>query len=254
MVKLSLCLVLIVLTTSFGVAQNDKRETVTQSIQWLAVTSNLKISQRVSILVDGQFRQAAQMEPMQYQARTGVDIKLNKNFSIVPVGYVYTWNDRYGKQPAAHINNEHRIWEQATYKHTAGKIQLEHRLRVEQRFLEHHSVDEHGHVTYDGYSVLQHRLRYRLQARMPLSRTTETKSYYAIVYDEIFASRGENVSFDHPDQNRIFAGAGYQFHKDFSLQAGGIYQMLIKRNGAQQENNVGVLIQLVYNIDMMRGN
>lgn len=241
-------------STLFVAAQSESRESVTQTIQWFAVTSHLKISDRVSILVDGQLRQAGHMEPMQYQARTGVDIKLNKNFSIVPVGYVYTWNHLYGKQPAAHINNEHRIWEQATYKHRAGRIQLEHRVRLEQRFLEHHSVDAQGQVTNDGYSVLQHRLRYRLQARMPFSRDSDTATYYALVYDEIFVSRGENLSFDHPDQNRVFAGVGYQFHKDLSLQAGGIYQMLIKRNGAQQENNVGVLIQLVYNIDLTRAN
>jgi len=31
-----------------------------------------------------------------------------------------------------------------------------------------------------------------------------------------------------------------------------LYQMLIKKNGAQQENNVGTLIQVGYNLDFSK--
>jgi len=221
----------------------------------VAVSSSLKVTNRVSILIDGQFRQANHLDPMQYQARTALELKLNDHLSFVPLGYVYTWNYRYGKQPTAFINNEHRTWEQLTYKHHAGRIHFEHRVRLEQRFLQHHSVTSSGDVIDDGYSVLQHRLRYRLQARIPLNNPTiEPRTYYAIVYDEIFKSWGENITFDNPDQNRLFAGIGYQFEKNFSMHMGGIYQILIKRNGAQQENNVGVLLQLTYNFDLRKKN
>ncbi|HTF20254.1 MAG TPA: DUF2490 domain-containing protein [Chryseolinea sp.] len=253
MVKFSLCLAFVFAAFHFANGQDGDRETVTQSIQWAAVTSSVKVSKRLSILVDGQFRQAGQLEPMQYQARTGLDIKVNDHFSIVPMGYVYTWNFQYGKQPTAIVNNEHRTWQQVMYKHDAGIVHFEHRLRLEQRFLQHHSVTSNGDVVDDGYSVLQHRLRYRLQARIPLNnRTIDPKTYYAIIYDEIFKSWGENITFDSPDQNRVFAGVGYQFEKNFSMHMGGIYQMVIKRNGAQQENNLGVLLQLTYNIDLMK--
>lgn len=253
MVKFSLCLVFVFGAFQFATGQDDNREKVTQSIQWAAVSSHLKASKRIYILVDGQFRQAGQLDPMQYQGRVGVDIKLNDHFSIVPMGYVYTWNYQYGKQPTTFVNNEHRTWQQVMYKHQAGIVQFEQRLRLEQRFLQHHSITSSGDVVDDGYSVLQHRLRYRLQARIPLNtRTIEQKTYYAIVYDEIFRSWGENVTFDHPDQNRVFAGVGYQFEKNFAMHMGGIYQMVIKRNGAQQENNIGVLLQLTYNIDLTK--
>jgi hypothetical protein len=252
-VKLSLCFAFVFVAFHFANGQDDNRETVTQSIQWAAVTSHVKVSKRLSILIDGQFRQAGQLEPMQYQARTGLDVKINDHFSIVPVGYVYTWNFLYGKQPATFANNEHRTWQQVMYKHNAGIAHLEHRARLEQRFLQHHSVTSSGEVVDDGYSVLQHRLRYRLQARIPLNnKTIDPKTYYAIVYDEIFMSWGENVTYDYPDQNRVFAGIGYQFEKNFSMHLGGLYQIIIKRNGAQQENNIGALLQLTYNIDLTK--
>ena len=253
MVKFSLCLAFVFGAFQLANGQDGNRETVTQSIQWVAVSSNLKVSKRVHIILDGQFRQAGAFEPMQYQARTGFDIKLNDHFSFVPVGYVYTWNYQYGKQPASFANNEHRVWQQVMYKHHAGIVHFEHRLRMEERFLQHHTMTHSGDVIDDGYNVLQYRLRYRLQARVPLSgRTIEPKTYYAIAYDEIFKSWGENVTFEKPDQNRLFLGIGYQFEKNFSMHMGGIYHMLIKKNGAQQENNVGVLLQLTYNIDLTK--
>ena len=253
MVKFSLCLAFLFGAFQLALGQDGGRETVTQSIQWVAVSSNLKVSKRLSILLDGQFRQAGSLDPMQYQARTGLDIKLNDHFSIVPLGYVYTWNFLYGKQPATYVNNEHRIFQQVVYKHHAGIVQFEQRLRFEQRFLQTHSTTSSGEVVDNGYDVLQYRLRYRFQARVPLNgRSIDPKTYYAIAYDEVFKSWGENVTYENPDQNRVFIGVGYQFEKNFAMHMGGIYHMLIKRNGAQQENNFGVLLQLTYNIDLTK--
>src|SRR3712207_9011964 len=58
-------------------------------------------------------------------------------------------------------------------------------------------------------------------------------------YTTLFRSWGDHVTFHEPDQNRIFTGIGYQFNTDLSLQGGFLYQMLIKSNGAKQENNLG---------------
>src|SRR5690242_19015818 len=99
---------------SYG--QDGERETVTHSNQWVALSSNLKVANCVSVILDGQFRQAGHLDPMQYQVRTAVEIKLNDHLSIVPLGYVYTWNYMYAKQPAAFVNNEHRTCQQLAYK------------------------------------------------------------------------------------------------------------------------------------------
>lgn len=253
MVKFLICFALVFGVIQLATAQSTERQTVNQSIQWAAFTSQLKVSNKLSVLLDGQFRQTGSLDPMQYQARTGLDIRINEHFSLVPVGYVYTWNYQYGKQPSAFANNEHRLWQQVMFKHDAGIVDFEHRLRLEQRFLQHHSVNDHGQVTYDGYSIFQQRLRYRLQARIPMNnKTFEPGTYYAIIYDEIFKSWGEKVSYSDPDQNRVFAGLGYQFEKNFSMHIGGIYQLLVKQNGMQQENNFGLLMQITYNINLAR--
>lgn len=244
-------IVLLTLSSLVSLAQPADREIVNQSIEWFSVTTNWKVSPRISLIVEGQFRQAEFFQPMQYQFRTGAEITLNKHFSIVPVGYVYTWNYKYGEQPAAFKNNEHRVWEQVTYKHSVSRLKLSHRLRFEQRFLQTHTDNGDGHVVNNGYNTFQKRLRYRFQAVVPLNHAAlDPKTWFVSLYDEAFLSWGEGVTFHEPDQNRLYGGVGYQVAKPLSVQAGMLYHMLTKANGAKQENNVGVQVQVVYNIDL----
>ena len=251
MIKLSSSLIFtLVLSLQLAFGQSSERETVTQALQWLAITSNIKMTQRLSWVVEGQFRFADDFDQQQYQARTALDIKINEQFSVVPLGYVYTWNYKYGKQPTAFENNEHRIWQQVFYKHNVNRLKVDHRLRLEERFIQQHHETSDGSVVDDGYVLNQTRLRYRLMARLPLNKSSiEPGTFFASVYDEIFYSWGEHVTYERPDQNRIFAGVGYQFDKKLTLQGGCLYQMLVKSNGAKQENNIGLQLMVTYNVD-----
>lgn len=242
-------LLLFFIGTTF--AQSSSRETVNQSIEWFAVATTIKIHQHVSIITEGQFRFVQSFDPMQFQSRTGIDFHLNKNLSVL-VGYVYVWNPKYGKQPATFVNNEHRIYEQLNYKHSIGKWMLSHRLRLEQRYLQVH-INQGGIIFDDGYSLDVNRARYRFYATLPLNNEKlDPKTFSFNVYDEIFASWGSPITYNKPDQNRIFIGMGYQFTKMISIQAGALYQMLIKANGTKQENNIGIQAQFNYNFDFTR--
>jgi hypothetical protein len=235
-----------------GFSQPAGREVVTQPAEWFAVTSMIKVHDRVSVMAEGQFRYVKNFEPMQFQLRTGVEVTLNKHWSVVPVGYVYTWNERYGEQPARFVNHEHRFWEQVTFKHAIGRFNISHRGRLEQRHIQVHSESD-GHVIDHGYDQFLNRVRYRFMANIPLNNPAmDAKTVYASLYDEVFYSWGKGITFEEPDQNRIFAGAGYQFTKLVSMQAGFYYQMLIKSNGTMQENNVGFQVQVNYNFDFTK--
>jgi hypothetical protein len=240
----------LVLSLQLVFGQSGERETVTQPLQWFSISSNIKMNNRLSWLVEGQFRYADDFDQQQYQARTALDIKINEHFSVVPLAYVYTWNYLYGKQPVVFENNEHRIWQQVFYKHNLSRFKVDHRLRLEERFIQQHHITSDGSVVDDGYVLNQTRLRYRLMARLPLnSASIEPGTFFAAIYDELFYSWGEHVTYQKPDQNRIYAGAGYQFNKNLTLQGGVLYQMLVKSNGAKQENNIGLQVQVTYNVD-----
>lgn len=228
------------------------RETVTQPIEWMALTTNLEIQKHWSLILEGQFRYTGSFDPMQFQFRTAVERQMPKGFSIVPLGYVYTWNPLYGKQPNTYVNNEHRLWQQVGFKHHTGRVRFNHRLRVEQRYLQVH-VNQNGEVINKGYDLFLNRIRYRFQVQVPINNNEMTaKTFFAAVANEGFLSWGKNVTYHRPDQNRIYAGIGYQFTKRTTLQGGFNYQLLIKAGGAKQENNIGFLTQLNYNLSLLK--
>jgi hypothetical protein len=230
----------------------QQRETVTQGIEWFSATSTLQLNKRVFLMAEGHLRFAQNFEPMQLQIRTGAEITLNKQWSILPLGYVYTGNPLYGKQPADFVNNEHRLFEQMMFKHAAGKIKLSHRVRLEQRFTQVHTV-ENNEIVDHGYDLYTNRLRYRFQLQFPLVSGSDGAALLSgVFYDEIFISFGDAVTYHGPDQNRIFVGVAYHFSKDLSLQGGPFYQMLVKSGGTKQENNIGVMISLAHSLDLSK--
>jgi hypothetical protein len=249
----SLAVLFLLFSFQVSLSQSSSRQIVNQPLEWFSMSSNMKMSKRLSVYAEGQFRYVSNLQPQQFQARTALDIKVNDHFTLTPIGYVYTWNSKYGKQPAAFANNEHRIWEQVVYKHKISRVNFSHRLRLEQRFIQVHTNADDGSLVDQGYDNRQNRLRYRFMATVPIAHAKiEAKTFFASVYDEAFVSWGNNITYHKPDQNRLYAGLGYQATTVFSIQAGCLYQMLVKSNGAKQENNVGIQVQATYNLDFTK--
>jgi len=231
----------------------QSRQVITQPTEWFMLTSNIKLSKRVGFTFDAQFRFSKNFENMQHFVRNGLDVYVNKQFSFVPVGYMYVWNFRYGELPSKFADNEHRIWQQVFYKHPIGKWRLTHRLRLEQRFLQSHSLSPTGEEIDNGYNIFRNRIRYRVVAQYPLQgETIQPKSFFVGGMNELFYSWGKDVKTYEMDQNRFFAGVGYQINKDFYIWPGFFYQYLLRSNGAIQENNVGFLVWITYNFDFSK--
>lgn len=242
----------LIFVTSLVHKTKAQREVASQSIQWFALASNIKVSKQISIIGEGQFRYVNGFEPMQFQFRTGVDVLLNKYFSIIPLGYAYVWNPIYGKQPATFANNEHRIFEHLQFKHEAGRFNFNHRLQLEQRFIQAYE-NVNGETIYNGYDFFLNRLRYRLAVTIPFNQPgMEPGAFYASLYNEIFWDFGKSAIYKDPDQNRAFAGVGYKVNTMVSFQAGFLYQIFIKLSGTKQENNTGFQMQLTYDFDLTK--
>lgn len=240
-------------SSAFVGAQSTSRETVDQSTTWFNLGTTVKLSQRWSASVDGQLAYSQLLENMQHQIAVSGTYAINSKISITPMGYAYTWNFKYGKQPAGFVNNEHRMFQQAAFSHKLNFISISHRLRVEERFSQNYSATNTGEGADNSYSVYQTRFRFRVVANVPLNKKSiEDKTLYLSIWDEAFVSRGKTITYHGINQNRFFAGLGYRFNKLFTAQGGFYSQTLIKSNGAKQENNLGVLVQVTYNIDLSK--
>lgn len=245
-------LVLFVSTVVHGYGQAPA--VVNQPIQWLSVFANFKFAKHLSLYTDMHIRHVDDFQPMQNQYRVGLEYLVNDKISFIPIGYVYTRNFIYGAQPTTYENNERRIFQQFMIRHKAGRFRFFQRIRFEERFLQVHSKDAAGEVIDVGFGEnFQFRFRYRFNATYPLgAESIMPKKFFLTAYDELFISRGEKVIVSYPDQNRLFAGAGYQFTKGISANAGYFYQIIIKPSGQQQENNMGALIQFFLNFDFTK--
>ena len=232
--------------------ESSGQQVVTQDAEWFQINSSMKLHNKYGLISDGQFRYS-DFKSAQYLARTGLDIYINSQWSIVPIGYAYIWNYQYGEQPVALPPDEQRLWQHVMYKHKAAKFNFNHRFRTEQRFIEKLSTDTNGEVINEGFDVYRNRIRYRFMFWAPFKGDKIVAgSWFWGVWDEVFISWGNGVTYNKPDQNRVQIAAGYQINKDFQIILGPYYQYLIKGGGAQQENNVGFNMWFNYNFDFSK--
>ncbi len=112
----SMILSLILIAQAPATAQAS-RQTVDQSITWFSLNSNVKVTKKWSAAIDGQFRFVKDLESMQHMLRIGASYDITSKLSVVPAGYAFIWNYKYGKQPSGFVNNERRVWQQVFYKH-----------------------------------------------------------------------------------------------------------------------------------------
>lgn len=232
-------------------AQSYTRETAQQFTQWFNPNLTLKFHKNVGLNFDGQLRFCNFKESMQHQMRGSLEIYW-KNFIFSPIGYVYTWNYRYGKQPSVFPTGEHRIWEQIAFSHKEGRVNFNHRLRIEQRLQGKAVQLPNDGYTEDGF-VYSNRIRYRFLMNIPLnSKTMSAKTVYASLYDEVFMSFGKNVTYNLPDQNRAFAGIGYKFNDFGAITLGYLHQLIMKKNGLKAESNHTLYLGLIYTIDFTK--
>lgn len=234
-----------------------QRERVTQAVEWFGTTSSIKFTPKLGITLDGQYRFAQSFDNMQHQFRFAFDIYPNKKWMISPLAYVHVWNFKYGEQPAAVVNNEHRIYQQIQFKHSVKKFFFTHRFRAEQRFIQYHSGNAVDGFVDEGYTQnVEFRIRHRTWANYALNNEKlDPKTWYIAAFIEAFMSWGPEQYITYTgkiDQLRLFSGIGYQFSKTGNVQLGPHYQYLVKSKGDKQENNVGVFVQFNYNFDLSK--
>ncbi|MFZ9982686.1 MAG: DUF2490 domain-containing protein [Cyclobacteriaceae bacterium] len=234
-------------------AQPAGRTIVDQGITWSSYSANLKLTPQTTLFLDGHFRFASSdnrsvvMDPMQVLLRTHLEFNVKGQLTFSPLGYAYIHNYQYGKQPVTIPNHERRFYQQLAWSHNWGKTGIGHRIRTEERFIEDYDTD----LNVLGFTNRQFRVRYRFIATRPIIKGRIVPgTFFTQTFYEGFISRGKKVTFEDIDQNRLFLGFGYQPVTGLYLSAGWFYQMLVKASGTKQENNAGLMIMAIHNLDL----
>jgi hypothetical protein len=178
---------------------------------WTMFFGQLKVQDKWSIHAEVQHRDYGVADELeQLLLRTGLNYHASPTTRLT-AGYAHVTN--YGddevifQKPAS---TEHRAWEQLMMRHSFPGIGLEHRYRLEQRWISSAAGDQY-----------LNRVRYLLRVNIPLGKKTiEDKTPYLSFYDEIFLHLTKTPF----DRNRLYGGVGYQFNAKVNLQLGYLAQ------------------------------
>ncbi|AWM33294.1 DUF2490 domain-containing protein [Hymenobacter nivis] len=144
------------------------------------------------------------------ELKAGLSYDVDPNFTVLLGTGRYTTSD-YRDLGQGPLNVEKRLWEQVVLTQFSHRLKLEHRYRIEQRWLRFR----------DDSTAFRQRFRYRLNAFFPLNKPTITAgTMFLSAYDEIFLNPNGPVF----ERNRLYAGVGYQANAHLILQVGFVNQ------------------------------
>jgi len=151
----------------------------------------------------------------QLMLRTGIGRNLSDNNNNLLLGYAFVLSGRYDSSGRKNTSNEHRIFQQFITRQNFGRVFLQHRYRLEERFLP------------GDFKV---RLRYFLAANIPLNKKEmSAKAIYASLYNEIFIHTESPLL----DRNRVYGALGYVINKSLKAEIGFMSQLYEKSHRNQ---------------------
>ena len=171
---------------------------------WFIYFGNQPINKKWNLHNEVQYRNyniAGDLQ--QLLLRTGIGYNLTENNNNILLGYGYIHSQNYLPNKTEKVStNEHRIFQQFINRQIIGKVFLQHRYRIEERFLK------------DDFEM---RFRYFLAVNIPFGKKTMTpNTVYASAYNEIFIN-AQNTYFD---RNRLYGAIGYVFNKYIKAEVG----------------------------------
>lgn len=117
------------------VGLSAQRVTTSNEHLWISFMGDHRCTGHWSLHTEAHVRQAEWgRTPQQLLLRPAVNYHLNSDV-VFTIGYSYYRNHRYGAYTIQASNWEHNIYQQVQFNWRAGRLSLQHRLRMEERFL-----------------------------------------------------------------------------------------------------------------------
>jgi hypothetical protein len=206
--------VLFIFISNPGFSQAPIKQVNREEQLWTQYTFLGSFSKKWSLYFDGvdRFNDFFKSENTLF-LRPAIVYKMNENTSVY-TGYCYVIT-----YPDANIHvkvPEHRPWQQVLIKHSAGRLALSHRYRLEERFIEKSTNEELLHQY-----TFTWRFRYKLDLQYPVWTIEKGAKILRLhISNEIITSFGKNVVVSYFNQNRLFGGLNYQVNKNLNISAG----------------------------------
>lgn len=171
---------------------------------WLIYFGNQKINEKFNWQNEIQYRSYDFIgDTNQLLLRTGIGYNLSENNNNILLGYGFINTQKYVANSDEKVPiNEHRIYQQFITKQNFDRINIQHRYRLEERFIA---------------KDFQLRLRYFLGINIPINKKSlEKNAIYLSAYNEIFINTEKPIF----DRNRLYGALGFIIDKNFKFEAG----------------------------------
>ena len=202
-------------------------QTVHQNTGWLFLMNSSKFNDKWGAHLDLQVRSSDDVKNVRnLLIRPGLTYFFNSTNNLT-LGYLFTQT----YTPGAESITENRAWEQFIHTHKITSVNVSHRFRLEQRFIEKVAADD----------VFAQRLRYFVRFLIPLKKEVQVfeKGLFAAVQNEVFLNiqNKDVVNNYFFDQNRAYLALGYRLQKKIDLEMGYMNQA-VKGLSGHTNNNI----------------
>jgi Protein of unknown function (DUF2490) len=220
-------------------AQSPEKEVHHREQLWFGYFNQTRITNRFGLWVDIHYRQTDNFveRPFQFLFRPAVTyfIKDNLRFNV---GYAFV--NHFPAKGLETSRPEHRAWQQIWWNQKYSGLTTLQWLRFEQRFNRKITND----TLEDGYNF-NYRLRYNLSFFIPLrGKEIAAKTPFIAIMNEVFLNFGKKIVYNTFDQNRFFAGVGYQLTSHLNAQLGymNIFQQEASGNKYMSTNAIRLFV------------
>lgn len=160
--------------------------------------------------------------PGQVLIRPSVDFHLNKEVEFA-FGYTYVHADPFEPYSLPIPAEEHNIWWQVWIKNRIGKVEIQHRLRQENRWLDNIVQRSDGTFQKNGTNY-NNRFRYRFVIDFNILELKREQTLFCLFFDEVWLTQNDNLLFTDLNRNWLYGGVGYRFRRGSNIQLGFNYQ------------------------------
>jgi hypothetical protein len=227
-------------------AFSQDRVSTTNYNAWYSYFGDHPVSKRWELHLEGQWRRNdLGLKWQQMFVRPGVNFVVNPNVTLT-TGYAFADTFQYGDYPVSYRFPEHRLFEQVLLKHKVGKLDLQHRYRLEQRVFGVRSDPAIDDIDSSRY---ENRFRYLTRVSIPL---TADNNRYIATSNEFFINFGKNVAANIFDQNRAYVALGLPVARATRIEIGYLLQIIQQRNGSVFEYNHTLQVNLFSNLPFFK--
>jgi len=209
--------------------------------QWLMYFGDNKINSKIGIHSELQLRNYFLKETVtQTLTRLGINYYINP-LVMASGGYGFIDTRPSAENVLGFHTLEHRIWEQLILRYKTRAVFMEHRYRLEQRFIENLDTK---------VSKFDNRVRYRFQVIFPFyTISPHLRQFFFASYNELFMNLGTQISGQIFDRNRLYFAFGFQVSPKLNFQLGYLNQVISVPNSSRLDVNHNLQVGVMFNMD-----